>query len=326
MQVTQKKEYLNKKWMKQSDWQDEQQVKINYIYEYNKYQQCFTSSMNHWSTGRRLTSMYKTEKVNTWNQAFPSPITCNENDVAECRMYGSDLARSQKRANKYLMYKNINISRQELMQISGLMRTENIKLEGKCNIYINQKDIVLHIDGGITSLGKFQNRQVFEHYIQIYRYSPAIISANFASTTSPVLSSNIALYKQPQTDFDDEDRSYYRTANNSLQHEQQNEKLTNGTANKQLQIMKEDNTSIVPTESENCDLNKTKSEELGGTENEIYRAKLVYITDDGYVVPTLQTLLLKPSQSNSINRKSFQGGSQNRAGFSLELYGDEESV
>jgi hypothetical protein len=327
MQVTREKEYLDKKWMKQSEWQDKQQVQRNDIYDYNKYQQCFTYNMNHWSTNRRLTPVYKTAEVNTRKQAFASPITCNKNAVVECRMYGSDLARRQKRTNKYLMYKNINMSRQELMKISGLMRTGRIKLEGKCNIYINQKDIVLDVDdGGFISVGKFQNRQVFEHYIQIYRYSPAVISANFTPTTSTVLSTNTALYKQPQTDFDDKVDSYYRTANNSLQNEQQIEELTNGTANKQLQIMEEEDTSTVPMKTENCDLNKTKFEELVGTENDIYRAKLVHITDDGCIVPTLQTLLLTPSENNSINRKSFQGGSQNRTGFSPEQYGDEGSV
>lgn len=322
MQLTQKKEHLDKKWMKQSDWQDKQ-VKINDRYDYNKYPQCFTGNRNQWSTNRRLTPVYKTEKVNTWRQAFPSSIICNKNAVAD----RSDLVRSQKTVNKYLMYKNINISRQELLQISGLMITGRTELEGKGNIYINQKDIVLQVnDGGFTSVGKIQNRQVFEHYIQTYRYSPAVTSANFITTTSSILSSNTALFKQSQTDLDDEVDSCYRTANNSIQNEQQNEKLPNGTANKQLQILKEENTSTVPMKTENCDLNTTKFEELVGTGNEIYRAKLVHITDDGYIVPTLQTLLLMPGQKNSIIRKSFQGGSQNRTGFSPEQYGKGGSV
>jgi hypothetical protein len=327
MQVIRKKDRWVKKWINQSDWQHKQQVNINDIYDYNKYQQCYASDMNHWSTKRRHSPVYKTETVGTWNQAFPSLITCNKNSVAKCRMYGSDLAGSMKRTNKYLMYKHINISRKELMQISGIMRTERIKLERKCNIYINQKDVVLQVDDGvITSVGKFQNKQAFKHYVQVCRHSPAIISANFTSTTSPTFLSNTALHNHSQTDFDDGVDSYYSTVNNSLQNEQQNEKLANGTANKQLQIMKGENTSTVPMETANCNLYTTKSEKLVGTESGMHRAKLVHITDEGYIVPTLQTLLLTPSQNNSINRKIFQTGSQNRTGFSLEQYGDKKSV
>jgi hypothetical protein len=226
------------------------------------------------------------------------------------------------------MYKNVNnISRQELMQISVLMTTGRIKLEGKCNICINQKDIDLYVDDDeVTSMGQFQNKHIFEHYVQVHRYSRAVLSANFTSTPSSIPSSNTALHKQSQKNFDDEVDSYYRTVNNSFQNGLQNEKLTNGTANKQLQTLKEEGTSTVPIKTEKYDLNTTTLEELERSENEIYRAKLVHITDDGYIIPTLQNIMLLSSQNNSINRKSFQGGSQNRTGFRFEQYGDEESV
>jgi hypothetical protein len=100
MQVAQKKEYWDKKWMKQSDGHNKHKVKRNYIYNYNKYQQCYTSNINHWPTNRRQTPVCKTEKVNVWKQAFPSPTICNKNAVTECRMCGSDLAGSQKTANE----------------------------------------------------------------------------------------------------------------------------------------------------------------------------------------------------------------------------------
>jgi hypothetical protein len=324
VEVTQEKEYWDEEWMKQNDWQDKQQVKINYTHDYSKYQQCYTAGMNQWSTNRRHTPVYRRKKVNTRHQAFPSPITCNKSAVVERKMYGSDLAGSQKTTNKYFMYKNIHMSRQELTQLVGLVRTGKKNLDGKWNIYVSQKGTDVHDDDGeFTSGGRFQNKQVLE---QVCRYSSAALSDNFACKTSPILSSTIYLHKQSQIDFNDKINSCYITVDISLENEEQNEKLTSGTVNKQLQIVKEEDASDVPIETKDCDLNTMELERLEGTETDICRAKLVDITDDGYTVPTLPTMVLLSSQNNSVNMENFAGDSQSRTVFGFEQSGDEETM
>jgi hypothetical protein len=162
VEVMQKKEHRNKEWMKQNDWQDKQQVERYYTHDYSKYQQCDTTDTNQWSTNRRQTPVYRRGKVSTRNQAFPSLITYNKSAVAEPRMYGSEFrSGSQNIANKCLKYKYIHMSRQELMQFIGLVKTERIKLDGKMQ-YLCQTDTDLYVDDGeITSAGRFQNKQDF---------------------------------------------------------------------------------------------------------------------------------------------------------------------
>jgi hypothetical protein len=185
--------------------------------------------------------------------------------------------------------------------------------------YLYQKDTVLYVDDGEARQRKISEQAGYLALsTDLYIYSSAALSANFTSKTSPILSSDIYLHKQPQIDFGDKVNLCCRTVNNSLQNKQQNEKLTNVTVNKQLQTMKEEDTSVAPTETKNCDLNTTKLEELDGTQTDICQAKLLGITYDGYTVPTLPTRVLLSSQNNSVNMGNFEGHSQNRTGFGFE--------
>jgi hypothetical protein len=306
MQVTQKKEDWGEKWMKLNDWQDEQVVR-NYTHDYSKYQQCYTSDMNQWYENERQTIMRKRE-VNTRNRACPSPISCNKSAVAERRLYGR-----QKTTNKYLVYKHINTSRQKLVQFIGLMRTGTIETDGKCNMYVCQKGAYVHVDdAGITSVGEFHNKQVLAHYTQVCRYSTAALSANLTSANSPTLLSNVVLYKQPRVNVDKVD-SYHGTVNNLLQNRQQTGKP------------EERDTSLGRTETKRCGL-YTKKQDVQDIENDIYRAELVDITDDGHAAPTLQNMALLSSHNNSGNKEDFEGESHNRTGFSFEPYGGEQGV
>jgi hypothetical protein len=354
MRLTQKKEFWERKLIKQRDvtvqrdGQDADTVKRSVAYDSKKYPTFYKSYISHSSTSRRQTSVCKTGIVK-WKKAsdktvsmnetcseavpdrnqreLPSHDTCNKNVVVQWRIYGNGLVGTQS-INECLTYENINITRQKLTKVSGSLPTGIVKFEGKCNICGNQIDTDLYVDcDEVTSVSEFHNVQITGHDIK----SSAATTAHFIHRTSCISLSNITLHKLSHVIFNHKVHSHYKTVNMSFETGQQKEHLTNDTINKQLQALCKNGTNTVPIEIDNCDLNKTGTVERQGSENKTYRAVLVYTTDDGYIIPELQTMLLLTSQSTPISNRNYQGESQNRPEFYIEQntvihYTTEESI
>lgn len=128
----------------------------------------------------------------------------------------------------------------------------------------------------------------------------------------------MTLHKLSNVIFNDEVHSHYKTVNTTFETRKQKEHTANDIINKQLQALKGNGTNTVPTEIDNCGLNKTEISELERSENKTYRAILIYITDDGYIIPGLKTMLSLTSQSTPINNKNYQAESQNRPASYIE--------
>jgi hypothetical protein len=202
------------------------------------------------------------------------------------------IANEDKATNKCSKYKAINITRHEL---TTCPITERIHFERKPNTCTNNKNTSLY--GGaneVISVGKPQNTDISGYYKIVYRTSLAGITTNFTSSTSSTLPSNrpIAFYKPFQFGSDGEVHSYSKTINISTEREHVHEKLGNRNVNKQLQTTNKNCKNIDAIEIENFDLNKTEAVGLKGTENGTYRAILVHITDDGYIIPAGQSAQL----------------------------------
>lgn len=231
------------------------------------------------------------------------------NDREQSLMNCSDLtSSSHKRAtedkatNKCSKYKDININRHELT--SCPITTDRIHLELKPNICTNNKNISLYVGANeVTSVGKSQNTDTSGYYKNIYRNSPAGITTNFIPSSSSILPSNrpIVSYKSFQFGSHDKVLSYCKTMNISTERGQVNEKLGNRNVNKQLQTINKNRKNTVAREIETFGLNKTEAVGLPGPENGTYRAILVHIMDDGYIIPARQSAqLLTESKTSTL--------------------------
>ncbi|KDR19908.1 hypothetical protein L798_05734 [Zootermopsis nevadensis] len=345
MRLTRKKVNWDKKLIKQKDVtvqreRFERSVALNSI----KYPTFCKSDVSHWSTNRRRASVRKSGTANERKQAsdktvsrneshsevipfrnqwkFPSHDTCNENAVAQWRIYGNDLVGTQNVRNKLLMYDSINITKQKLTKVSDSVT--RVKFEGKFSICGNQKGTDQYDDGDdeVTSSYKFHNDEVTEHNIK----SPAGINPNFVHRTSLISLQNMTLHMLSNIIFDHEVHLNCKTVNILFETGQQKEQLANNTINKQLQTLNGDGTNTAPSEIDNCNLNKMGAVKLQRSENKTYRAVLVYITDDGYIIPEPQKKLSIASQNTPINNKNSQAESKNRAELFVEQNTDMQYI
>jgi hypothetical protein len=354
MQSTQKKEYWDNKLMKhtdvtvQRDRHDAGRVERSAAHDSKKVPIFYNRIISHPSTeDRRLISVRNTGVVNKCKQVFDKTVsinktcsevvpnrnqwecrnqcTCNENVVAQCRTCSGGTPEVSSKCSKYEI---TNVAGQKLTKASGAAMTRIVHFEEKSSVCDNQKDADLYASADeVISVDDLHNAEITEHDIK----SPSGITTNFSNITSFMLLSNMTLHKPSNIIFDEEIYSCFKTVNISIETGQQKEELANDTTNKELQGLNGNGINIIPTEVDDCDLSNTGTEKFQGSENKTYRAMLVYVTDDGYIIPKLKTMLLLTSQSTPINNNNFQVESHNRPEFCIEhnaviQHTEEESI